>query len=112
MLGTIKQNTSVIKAAQSPSMAEKPSRVSNIVFLLSYNIHINIGDRNHIIMEKNTAHTIMKRIPVSALKNSFTKKMLNLIDKKIIKIEIRMFILIPPYVDINFPELYHSKEGK
>lgn len=52
-----------------------------IIELLSYKSQMNSGDKNDIITEKNIMHTIKNSIPVSALKNSFTKNIVSLITK-------------------------------
>lgn len=48
---------------------------------MSYSNQINRGDKNDIIAEKNIKHTTINNIPVSALKNSFTKNTLSFITK-------------------------------
>ena len=52
-----------------------------ICILLSYNSHINSGDKNDIMIAKNMKHTIKNNMPVSALKNILTKNIANFITK-------------------------------
>lgn len=57
------------------------SSSSSIDMLLSYINHINSGDKNDMMIEKNMKHTIKYNIPESALKNNFTKNIASFITK-------------------------------
>ena len=57
------------------------SNNTNMCVLLSYINHINSGDKNDMMIEKNMKHTIKYNIPESALKNNFTKNIASFITK-------------------------------